>query len=531
VARRSSVWAQIAHDRELRRRQNERAARMHRQAERQLAADASQSRTAGEREAKARERERIEGEHLSQLAQADEQNARLSERIDNLSDMLRSCVSQRPLAIDDLRKVKMVPFDPGPDGDRLPPPLLPAMQDGGLLSWRRRHREFDEAMERYARELARHELAERERLTRLDAKAAAHDQIASEARSAAVARSDRIQLGLREGDPASIEEFAGYAIDGLALPDGFHLAPKIAYRSEPRELVVDIRLPDVSAVPAEKSVKYVRARHGFVVKDRSRAELTSIYRAVLAQLPLCVLQALFGAFDVDVVDSATINGILPAVDRATGRPSERNLVSVTTSRATFDTLVLDAVELDPVLCVRELGAKLSPHPLDYEEVPAFLTFETAKYQLGPSVDVATELDGRTDLLKMDPFAFEQLVRELLLAMSGRDARVTRRSRDDGIDGVVFDCSATMGGEFIVQAKRYRNVVPANDVRALAGVMHDKRANHALFVTSSWFSDDGRRFALDNRVRLIEGPELKHLLREHLDLDVLIPSSRRRRATS
>jgi restriction system protein len=59
-------------------------------------------------------------------------------------------------------------------------------------------------------------------------------------------------------------------------------------------------------------------------------------------------------------------------------------------------------------------------------------------------------------------------------------------------------------------------------------MHDKRANHALFVTSSWFSDDGRRFALDNRVRLIEGPELKHLLREPLDLDVLIPSSRRRR---
>jgi restriction system protein len=80
----------------------------------------------------------------------------------------------------------------------------------------------------------------------------------------------------------------------------------------------------------------------------------------------------------------------------------------------------------------------------------------------------------------------------------------------------------------VQAKRYRNVVPANDIRALAGVMHDKRANHAIFVTTAWFSDDGRRFALDNRVRLIEGPELKHLLRMHLDLDVLVSSTRRRR---
>jgi hypothetical protein len=205
------VWAQIAHDRELRRRQNERAARVQRQVERQLAADASRSRNATEREAKARERERIEGEHLAGLAQADEQNARLVERIGDLSDMLRICVAQSPLAIDDLRAVEIVPFDPGPDGERLPPPRLPVMQDGGVLSWRRRRREFDEAMERYTRDLARHELAERERLTRLDTEAAAHDQIVSDARSAAAARSDRIQLGLREGDPASIEEFAGYA--------------------------------------------------------------------------------------------------------------------------------------------------------------------------------------------------------------------------------------------------------------------------------------------------------------------------------
>lgn len=203
------------------------------------------------------------------------------------------------------------------------------------------------------------------------------------------------------------------------------------------------------------------------------------------------------------------------------------MASVTTSRATFDSLVLDAPDLDPVLCVRFLGAKLSPHPLDHEEVPPFLTFELAKYRLGASVDIAAGHNGRTDLSQIDPFDFEQLIRQLLLEMTGADARVTRRSRDDGIDGVLFDCNVVLGGEFIVQAKRYRNIVPANDVRALSGVTHDKRANHAIFVTSSWFSDDDRRFALDSRVRLIEGPELKHLLRQHLGLDVLIPPTRRR----
>jgi restriction system protein len=531
VARRSSVWTDIQRDRALRRRGAERAERVHVKVERELLADAARSRSAEARQAKAMEKERVEAEHQAALATAAEQSARLSARIDELANMLRGCVGRPPLTFADLRHVELVPFDPGEDGISPRSPRRPVMQDGGLVGRPRRRREFDEAMRRYAVELADHERREHERSARLAAKVETYEQQARGARAAAAAEAQRLRDGIRDGDPPSIEAFARLAIERLALPDGVVLIPKVAYRPEPRELVVDVRLPDVGLVPIEKSVKYVRAHRTFPVKERSQTEMANIYRGILAQLPLCVLHTLFSVFDNDVVDIATINGILPAVDRATGRPTNRNLVSVTTSRATFGSLVLDAAELDPVLCVQELGAKLSPHPLAYEEVPAFLTFELAKYQLGPAVDVAAGLDGRTDLLKMDPFAFEQLVRELLLAISGQDARVTRRSRDDGIDGVVFDCSATLGGEFIVQAKRYRNVVPANDVRALAGVMHDKRANHALFVTSSWFSDDGRRFARDNRVRLIEGPELRHLLREHLDLDVLIPSARRRRAAS
>jgi restriction system protein len=513
----------------LRQRQIEQAERVHLKVQRELQADAARSGTAEERQAKALEKERVEAEHQAALAAAAEQSKRLSARVIELADMLRRSVGHPPLSIADLRQVDVTSFNAGEDGIRLSTPRRPVMREGGLLGRSRRRREFEEAIERYADELADYERRERDRSARLALRMEQHERLARDARAAAASEAKRIEDGIDVGDAASIEEFARLAIEHLALPDGVALSPKAAYRPDPRELVVDIRLPDVTVVPAEKSVKYVRAHRAFTVKDRSQTELANIYRGILAQLPLCVLHSLFAAFDGDVLDSATVNGILPAVDRATGRPNERNLVSVTTSRATFGTLVLDAVELDPVLCVRELGAKLSPHPLAYEEVPAFLTFELAKYQLGPAVDVAAGLDGRTDLLSMDPFAFEQLVRELLLAMSGQDARVTRRSRDDGIDGVVFDCSATLGGEFIVQAKRYRNVVPANDVRALAGVMHDKRANHALFVTSSWFSDDGRRFARDNRVRLIEGPELRHLLREHLDLDVLIPSARRRRS--
>jgi restriction system protein len=531
VARRSSVWDEISRDREKRRRHNEQVARLQRQVERELAADQAKARALSDREAKAREKEQAEREHRAALAQADEQNERLAQRVDELTRMLRTCVAHPPLQLNELRVVEPTPFDPGTDGASIPPPRRPVIVEGGLLSLRRRRREFDEMMARYEREAATWTHADQTRQRRLAERRAEHDRAHAEAQAAATQQADSLESGIAAGDTTAIEHFARAAIERLPLPDGVDLQPLVAYRHEPRELVLDIRLPTAAVVPEEKSVKYVRAQRSFTAKDRARTEINTLYRGVLAQLPLCVLNALFGAFDPDIVDSITVNGVLPAVDRATGRSQERTLVSVTTSRATFGSLVLDAMELDPVLCVRQLGAKLSPHPLDYEEVPAFLTFEMAKYQLGTSVEVAAGLDGRTNLIEMDPFAFEQLVRELLRAMTGNDARVTRRSKDDGIDGVLFDCSATLGGEFVVQAKRYRNVVPANDVRALAGVMHDKRANHALFVTTSWFSDDGRRFASDNRVRLIEGPELKHLLRDHLDLDVLIPPTRRRRAAS
>jgi len=325
-------------------------------------------------------------------------------------------------------------------------------------------------MDRYAREVAEYEQSEQQRMDRLARREAEYERLETEARRSADERVARISVGIREGDESSIEEFAATVISALPMPDGLDLRPAVAYRSDPREIVVDIRLPPADIVPVEKTIKYVRARSSYTVKDRSRTERETIYRAVLAQLPLSVMNSLFVAFDNETMESATVNGILHLVDRATGRPATRYMVSVTTSRSSFDGLVLNAPELDPVLCIRELEAKLSPHPLDYEKVPTFLTFDEAKYRLGPSIDVAAGLDGRANLLEIDWSDFEQLVRELLLKMANGQARVTRRSRDDGIDGVIFDCDAALGGEYIVQAKRYRNVVPANDVRALAGVM-------------------------------------------------------------
>jgi hypothetical protein len=65
------------------------------------------------------------------------------------------------------------------------------------------------------------------------------------------------------------------------------------------------------------------------------------------------------------------------------------------------------------------------------------------------------------------------------------------------------------------------MVPAEAVRALWGVMDDKKAGTGVLVTTSYFGKATHDFAQRNeRVRLIEGPELKQLISEHLVKDVI-----------
>ncbi|MGH3887423.1 MAG: restriction endonuclease [Pseudonocardiaceae bacterium] len=120
-----------------------------------------------------------------------------------------------------------------------------------------------------------------------------------------------------------------------------------------------------------------------------------------------------------------------------------------------------------------------------------------------------------------------LVRQLFEAM-GMTVNITQSSRDEGIDAVAYDKTDVVHrAEYIIQAKRYSTCVPTESVRALAGVVEEKRATAGILVTTSWVSPESMTFAArNNRLRIIEGGQLKHLLAEHLDIDVRIDLPRK-----
>ncbi|WP_406274857.1 restriction endonuclease [Actinacidiphila glaucinigra] len=323
------------------------------------------------------------------------------------------------------------------------------------------------------------------------------------------------------GATAFVEAVEG-VLAGCGYPAGLRRAWRLAYAPESRELMVDVDLPGQDVIPSAAGYRYKAADPPAVVpQPRKEAEAKELYKQLVARLALRAVDEVLAVTPPSVVASVAFNGHVQAKDRATGKAVRPCLVSVRTERDAFDELVLDEPELDPVMCLRHLNAIVSQHPYDLEPVRPVVTFDLSKYKFVDEIDVVAGLDSRPDLVALDPTEFEHLVRRLFEAI-GLKAWVTQASRDDGIDAVATNEDPIIGGLCIIQAKRYKNVVPAEAVRALAGVMHDKAAAKGILVTTSWFGAASKDFAQrTGRMELIDGRGLKALLKEHLGLDALI----------
>ena len=126
------------------------------------------------------------------------------------------------------------------------------------------------------------------------------------------------------------------------------------------------------------------------------------------------------------------------------------------------------------------------------------------------------------VMAKDPYAFESLVVQLLLAMGyGADEEsgiVTSKSGDGGIDGVIRQDRLGFDRVYM-QAKRWDidRTVNAPDIQRFVGALSVKKAAKGLFITTARFSDGARRCADDQAVAslaLVDGRELANLMIEY-----------------
>jgi restriction system protein len=259
---------------------------------------------------------------------------------------------------------------------------------------------------------------------------------------------------------------------------------------------------------------------------RPETEIRQRYAHLIACIALRTLNEIFRATPAEVVPAILFNGRVSTIDRTTGRPARPHLLSVSADRPAFEDLVL--TEVEPAACLKKrLNALVSPNPFDMEAIEPFITFDLKRFRFTEDLDVVTDLDSRPNLLKLSPTEFEHLVRQLFVAM-GAEAWTTIPSKDGGVDAVATSKNMFFGGVCLIQAKRWAGVVGLESVHALTGVMADHNATVGVLVTTSWFGRASEQFAQRNRITLINGAELKHLIKEKLDIDVIPGTSPPRR---
>jgi restriction system protein len=331
---------------------------------------------------------------------------------------------------------------------------------------------------------------------------------------------DAFRYSYYEGDPESIVAYCSMVLEKSDYPEGFPQNFSLAFVPESKQLVVEYELPTPEIVPEVAEYRYIKSKDEVTTKQRKPAEIKSLYADLVASVALRCLHELFEADQGEFLEVCCFNGYVDTIDPATGRPVQPHLVSVRTTREKF--IKIDLARVDRAMCLKNLGAHVSRSPTEAQPVRPIIEFNMVDKRFVDQQDLASQLSSATNLMDLNPYEFEALVANLFGKM-GLESKLTRSSRDGGVDCIAYDPRPILGGKVVIQAKRYKHTVGVSAVRDLYGTMMNEGANKGILVTTSGYGPDAYEFAKDKPIELIEGGGLLFLLQEiGIEARILMP---------
>lgn len=316
-------------------------------------------------------------------------------------------------------------------------------------------------------------------------------------------------------DQPAIVTYCEMVLNASNYPDWISKSFEVEYRPDARLLVVEYELPTIDMLPVISEVRYIRARQEFTEKSISKALQTANYDSALYQIALRSLHELFEADAADAIDVVVFNGVVNTVDPATGKPTRPCILSVQASKPEF--MAINLALIDPKACFKSLKGLAATKLSTVTPVRPVVTFLADDARFVEGYGVIDDLDEGENLAAMDWEDFEHLIREIFerhFAKHGGEVKVTRASRDGGIDAVAFNPDPILGGKTVIQAKRYTNTVGVGAVRELYGAVQHEGANTGILVTTSSFGKDAYEFIKGKPIVLLGGGELLSLLAEY-----------------
>ena len=319
-------------------------------------------------------------------------------------------------------------------------------------------------------------------------------------------RCEQLHARCRSGDPAAIHDLLSLTFTRHRLPKPLPPSVTFALDFETKIALCTIEAPDFARL------SIVRRSRNWEWIPVSKAEKKRSSERLLYSL--CIRAAYLTAMSDpgEFFDTIAVNARQKWFDPATGNPREGITASL---QATKDALTaLRSGHLEPKACFRHLAGIATPNPQDAAPIRPIFFLDMADRRIAANRDVAADLGEETNLASMPWEDFEHLVRQLFEWMfehDGVEVKVTRASRDRGVDAIIFDPDPIRGGKYVVQAKRYTRTVDVAAVRDLYGTVVNEGANRGILVTTASFGPDAYEFAKNKPISLIDGPNLIALL--------------------
>ena len=318
-----------------------------------------------------------------------------------------------------------------------------------------------------------------------------------------------------QGDVKQIEDYFKYVIENIYMPNEVVKDYEIQYLKENKTLIISYFLPNADTVPRIIQHKYVSTRNEIDEIVLTDKKFEKFYNDIIYMCCLKTINDVLNSDDNNIIDNIVYNGWIKYIDKSTGKNAESCIITIETSKEKF--LDINIENVDYKECIKGLKGIFAPSILSLTPVVPYMKINREDSRFIENRDAANiELDG-FNLATMPWEDFEYFVRELfdkMFNVDGGEVKVTQASHDGGVDAIAFDDDPIRGGKFVIQAKRYNNVVPVSAVRDLYGTMIHEGATKGILVTTSSYGKDAYDFAQDKPITLIDGQALLGLLNKY-----------------
>jgi restriction system protein len=309
-----------------------------------------------------------------------------------------------------------------------------------------------------------------------------------------------------ERSPEGIKSHFILTLCNLSLPLPSDYQWDVFYGSDERLLQINQCVPSIADVTVKRT-------------DSNRPSAKRDSDAVLRRyVPAIALQIAHHVVSNDLnadVDRIAINCWSRFFEPSSGRLKDAFVAALTVRKEEISDLNLQRA--DALEAFRALKGAYVYSVQDVVPIEPIIRLDKNDDRFVAGRDVLDGMAQGQNLAAMDWQDFEHLIRELLskeYADKNAEVKITRASRDRGVDAIVFNSDPLHGGKFVVQAKRYSNTVDVAAVRELYGTVLSEGANRGILVTTSHYGRDAYEWAANKPLTLVDGPNLLALLSKH-----------------